>query len=81
MKRTPSGRESRIGNGNAGHEIRLLRLEEVEYAVRKQACRFVVVLGELVLGPGVDEQPGAGHGLRERLREREVLVGFENVQL
>src|SRR5438270_11105760 len=55
--------------------------EKLEYALREQRGRVGVVLGEIVLGAGIDEELRSRHGRREPLRELEVLVALEDVQL
>jgi Glycosyl transferase family 2 len=43
--------------------------EEREHALRQQRCRLVVVLGEIMLGAGIDEELRSGHGRGEPSRE------------
>lgn len=53
--------------------------EELEDALPQQRRRLLVVLGEEVLGAGIDEELCSGHGRGEPLRDLVVLVGLENV--
>src|SRR6266508_503637 len=55
--------------------------EEREHALREQRGRLVVMLGEIVLGAGIDEELRSGHDRGEPLRELEVLIALEDVQL
>src|SRR5918912_1536650 len=65
---------------DAGAALRALG-EEREHALLEQRGRLLVVLGEVVLGAGVDEELRPGHGRRETLRDLVVVVAVQDVQL
>src|SRR5215211_4460402 len=58
-----------------------LPAEECEHALPQQRGRLLVVLGEVMVSAGIDEELRGGHDRGEPLRELEVLVAVDDVQL